>query len=163
MKNSKSGTIPVKFVKHVRNEISPPLAVLFNKCFSLSTFPENLKIVCLCTICKGEGTRSNPDNYRTILILPVVARIFEKLIHEDRPLSSLIFKVFKLDLGKKNSTSTFLLETTDNWFLNTEKGEYNIAVFLDLRKAFNTVNHEVMLYKLFLYGDRGIELKWVSS
>ena len=47
--------------------------------------------------------------------------------------------------------------------MNIDKGEYNIAAFLDLRKAFDTVNHEVMLYKLFLYGVRGIELKWFSS
>ena len=53
--------------------------------------------------------------------------------------------------------------TTNNWFLNIDSGEYNTAVFLDLRKAFDTVNHEVMLYKLFLYGIRGIELKWLSS
>ena len=65
-----------------------------------------------------------------------------------------------MDLGKKHSTSTFLLETTNNWFLNVDKGEYTIAVFLDLRKAFDTANHEVMVYKLFLYGVRGIELKW---
>ena len=61
------------------------------------------------------------------------------------------------------SSSTFLLETTNNWFLSIDKGEYSTAVFLDLRKAFDTVNHEVMLYKkLFLYSFRGIELKWFS-
>ena len=82
MKNSKSGTIPLKFVKDVRNEISPSLAVLFNNSLSLGIFPENLKIACLCPIYKGEGTRFNPDTYRPISVLPVLARIFEKLIHE---------------------------------------------------------------------------------
>ena len=79
------------------------------------------------------------------------------------PLLSLIFTAFNLDLGE-HSTSTFLLETTKNiWFLNIDKGEYNIAVFLDLQKAFDTVNHEVMLYKFFLYGVKGIDLKRFSS
>ena len=77
------------------------------------------------------------------------------------PLLSLIFIAFSLDFGQQHSTSTFLLETTNNWFLNIDKGEYNIAVFLDLRKDFDTVNHEVMLYNHFLYGIRGIELKWL--
>ena len=113
MKNSKSGTIPVKFIKDVRNEISPSLAVLFN--------------------------------------------ISEKLIHEqlyafvEPHLHSL-----QSEFRQKHSTSTFLLETTNN----IDKGEYNITVFLDLRKAFDAVNHEV---KVFLYSIRGIELKWYSS
>ena len=79
------------------------------------------------------------------------------------PLLSLIFTALNLDFGQKYSTSTYPLETTNNWFLNIDKGEYNIAVFLDLRKDFDTVNHEVMLYNHFLYGIRGIELKWLSS
>ena len=70
---------------------------------------------------------------------------------------------FQSGFRQKQSTSTFLLETTNDWFLNIDKDEYNITVLLDLRKAFDTVNHEVMLYKLFLYGVRGIELKWFSS
>ena len=72
----------MKFVKDVRNKISPSLAVLFNNSRSLSIFPENLKIACFCPIYKGEGTRSNPDNYRPVSVLPVLARISEKLIYE---------------------------------------------------------------------------------
>ena len=82
IKNSKSGTIPVKFVKVVRNEISSSAAVLSNKSLSLGIFPENLKISCLCPIYKGEGTRSNPDNYQPVSVLPVLARLSEKLIQE---------------------------------------------------------------------------------
>ena len=112
----------------------------------------------------GEGTRSNPDNYRPIAILPVFARKLKMFIHEQ--LYAFIeshLHGFQCGFRQEHSTSTFLLETTNNWFLNIDKGEYNIAVFLDLRKAFDTVNHEVTLYKLFLYGVRGIELKWFSS
>ena len=143
--------------------LSSHLAVLFNNFLLLGIFSENLKIACLCPIYKGEGTRSYPDNYGPISVLPVLARISEKLIHEQsyafiKPhLHSLQF-VFR----QKHSTSTFLLETTNDWFLNIDKGEYNIVVFLDLRKAFDTVNHEVLLYKLFLYGGGGIQLKWFS-
>ena len=108
--------------------------ILFN---SLGIFPENLKIACLCPIYKGEGTRSNPDNYRPISVLPVLARIFEKLIHEQ--LYTFIephLHSFRSGFREKHSTSTFLLDTTNNWFLNIDKGEYNIAVFLDLRRLF---------------------------
>ena len=136
----------------------------FNNSLSLGIFLENLKIACLCPIYKGEGTRSNPDNYRPISVLPVLSRIFEKLIQEQLyAFIELHLHSFQSGFRQKHSTRIFLLETTNNWFLNIDKGEYNIAVFLDLGKAFDTVNHEVMLYKLFLYGIRGIELKWFSS
>ena len=164
MINSKSGTILVKFIKDVRNEISPSLAVLFHNSLSLGIFPENLKIVCLCPIYKGEVTRPNPENYRPISVLPVLARIFEKLIHEQ--LYAFIephLHSFQSGFRENILQVHFYWKQTNNWFLNIDKCEYNIVVFLDLRKAFDTVNHEVILYKLFLYGIRGIELKWFSS
>ena len=131
MKNSKSGTIPVKFVEDVRNEMSPSPAV-FNKSLSLGVFPENLKIACLCPIYKGEGTRSNLDNYRPISVLPALARIFEKLIHEQ--LYAFIaphLHSFQSGFRQKHSASTFLLETTNNWFLNIHKGDYNSNVYFN--------------------------------
>ena len=114
MKNSKSGTIPVKFVKDIRNQISPSLAALFNNSLSLGIFPENLKIVCLCPIYKGEGTRSNSDNYCPISVLPVLARIFEKLIHEQLyAFTEPHLHSFQSGFKQKHSINTFLLETTN--------------------------------------------------
>ena len=71
MKNIKFGTILMRFIKNVQNERSSSLAVLFIDSLSLGIFPKNLKIACLCPIYKGEGTRSNLDNYRPISVLPV--------------------------------------------------------------------------------------------
>ena len=58
------------------------LAVLFNKSLSLAIFPKNFDNCLFVPIYKGESTRSNPDNYRPVSVLPVLSRIFEKLIHK---------------------------------------------------------------------------------
>ena len=63
----------------------------------------------------------------------------------------------------KYSTQSVLLNTSSQWLLNTHKGDYNLAVFLDLRKAFDTVNHNLLLKKLTFYGIQGIELQWFES
>ena len=135
MKNSKSGKIATKFVKDSIEITAPMLSIIFNKSISLGIFPNNLKIGKVCPIYKGEGSKSDPDNYRPITVFSVVVRLFEKLIHEQ------LFPCFNDYLYKnqsgfrpKYSTQTALLNTSNQWLINIDKGEYNLAVFLDLRK-----------------------------
>ena len=82
-------------------------------------------------------------------MLSVIARLFEKLIHEQ------LFSYFndylhkkQADFRPKYSTQTALLDTSNQWLPIIDKGDYNLAVFLDLRKAFDTVNHNLLLKKL---------------
>ena len=124
---------------------------------------ENLKIACLCpfirvrvpaltlTTINNLGFTCSHQNIRKAYSRAALCFI-EPHIHSCQS-----------RFRQKLSTSTFLQETTNNLFLSIDKGEYNIAVFLDLQKAFDTVNHEVMLYKLFLYAVRSIEFEWFSS
>ena len=155
MKNSKSGEIATRFVKDTILITTPVLATIFNKSTQCGTFPNNLKIGKVCPVYKGKGSKSDPDNYRPISALSVTARLFEKLIHEQ------LFPYFNDYLYKnqsgfrpKYSTQTALLNTSNQWLLNIDKGDYNIAVFLDLRKAFDTVDHSLLILKLEYYGNR---------
>ena len=62
-----------------------------------------------------------------------------------------------------HSTVTALLEGTDNWAFNIDRGNVNAVVFLDLKKAFDTVDHDILLSKMNLYGIQGIALDWFRS
>ena len=127
-------------------------------------FPDNLKIAAICLIYKGEGSKSSPNNYRPISVLPIVAQLFEKIIHnqENDYIKGRLYK-YQSGFRPKQSTETAVLNALNTWFLNIDQGKYNLVVFLDLRKAFDALNHEILLKKLEHYGVYGIELKCFTS
>ena len=62
-----------------------------------------------------------------------------------------------------HSVLTCLLKCTNDWYLNIDKGKFTSVTFIDLKKAFDTVNHEILLKKLYLYGIREKEFRWFRS
>ena len=69
----------------------------------------------------------------------------------------------QIGFRKSHSTTTSLLKSTNKWFLNIDKGLINGVLFLDLRKAFDTVDHKILIDKLKLYGITGSTLNWFIS
>ena len=163
-KTSRSGNVPTKFLKDAVDFVSPILACIFNKSVEKGYFPSILKTAIVSPIYKGEGSRSDPSNYRPISVLPIIARVFERLIHQQ--LYPYLNKfLWKNQSGFRShySTETALLKATNNWLLNIDKGNYNLALFLDLKKAFDTVDHNTLLRKLEYYGIIHKELNWLTS
>ena len=164
MKNSKSETFPAKFLKDCIAVVASSSGLIFNKSIQSDIYPNNLKIARICPTYKGKGSKSSPDNYRPISVLSVIARTFEKFVHDQ--LSEFFkdsFYKFQSGFGQNHSIQTALLNTTNQWFVNIDKGKYNLTVFIDLRKAFDTVNHDILLFKLSHCGVIGTELRWFKS
>ena len=107
-----------------------------------------------------DGPTDDRSNYRPISVLPVVARLFEKLIYEQLYSylneNNLLFSV-QSGFRSHHSVLTSLLHCTNNWYLNLDKGQYTSVTFIDLKKAFDTVDHKILLQKLRVYGIEGKE------
>ena len=152
-------------LKDVFNVIAPILTGLINKSFTDGVFPGVWKCAKVTALFK-DGDKSLKDNYRPISILPTISKIIERSAHiqlssfleENRLLSQSQFG-FRL----KRSTSTALIAFTDQVVESMDKGCATGTVFLDLRKAFDTVDHLLLNNKLRSPGIAGKSLEWFNS
>ena len=113
------------------------------------------------------GSKSALNSYRPISVIPTVAnKIFEKIIY-DRLYQYLnengLLNSGQSDFRSLHSTLTALLETNDNWCINIDRGLLNGVISIDLKKAFDTIDHEIILKKLTKYGVDQNALKWFKS
>ena len=150
--------IPTKIVKISVPIISEPLSLLLNKAFSLGLFPDSLKIAKVVPI-YNSGDKRNPSNYRPISILSCFSKIFEKLIFTR--LDSFICKhsilaTNQYGFRRESSTTHAVTDVITTAYDNISANLYTGLVFLDIKKAFDTVNHEILTQKLEHYGMRGI-------
>jgi retron-type reverse transcriptase len=138
--------------------IAEPLSAIFNLCLIDGVYPDKLKIAKVCPIFK-DGNKNEFTNYRPISIIPSFSKIFEKII-SCRLLSYInkynIFNPAQYGFRKKHSTYMAMLNLYDKVSAAVDNNEYSIGIFIDLSKAFDTVNHDILLKKLELYGIRGI-------
>ena len=158
-------SIPIKLLKLIPDLIIIPLCKIITNSFTSGVFPESLKISKVIPIYK-DGSTEMLNNYRPISLLSVFDKIMEKLIH--KRLYSFLMEhniLFHNQFGfrKNNSTTYALIEITERIKESIDKHKYGCGIFIDLRKAFDTVNHNILLSKLEHYGVRGNALRWFKS
>ena len=145
--------------------IACSLCSIFNRSIVTGIFPDDWKCSKVIPLFK-QGKRDDLNNYRPISIIPVVAKVFERIVY-DQVFTYLtdnnLLSSHQSGFRHLHSTVTALLEATDNWAVNIDKGEINAVVFLDLKKAFDTVDHVILLSKLYEYGIGGISNDWFNS
>ena len=127
--------------------------------------PDKLKISKVLPIFKSEDS-TNFTNYRPISILPCFSKILESAMHRrlmDYLTKHSILNNHQYGFRKKHSTFMAILELTNKIFDSFEKNELTIGIFIDLKKAFDTVNHSILLDKLNFYGIRGTPFNWMHS
>ena len=164
---SKSGDIYGITPKLIKNApcMSKNLSIIFNLAIEQGIFPHLLKKAKVIPIHKGDS-KMVVSNYRPISLLPIFGKIFEKVIF--KRLTEFI-KKFQIIYNKQygfqsgKSTEHAILDITQQILNSLEQKENPCCVFLDFAKAFDTVNHKILLAKLHHYGIRGIPLQLIES
>ena len=159
-KSTGPSSVPIKLLKIISDPILFPPSDIFNTSFNEGTFPDKAKIAKLIPIHK-KGSTAEVNNYRPISLHSTFSKITEKLMAirptEFLNLHETIYpKQFGLRLGL--STTNSLFDIVENIKKTVENKKYGCGVFIDLKKAFETVNHSILLQKLKNYGIRNQSL-----
>ena len=157
--------ISAKIVKLGKIPLIQPLTHLSNLCLNTGTFPDILKKSVVKPVYKA-GDKHQLVNYRPISLLPVISKILEKIIHERLYkffCDNEILSVNQFGFRPKHSTEQAVITYINNITKNLENGLSSITVFLDLSRAFDTVNFEILLRKLHSYGIQGVANDLIKS
>ena len=157
--------IPVSVIKSVAHIISPTLTCIINKSFSTGIFPDKLKIARVRPIYK-DSDKCLVDNHRPISVLPPISKVFERAFHT-RLYSFIdemnLFYPGQYGFRSNMSTSQAIQNFLQFAYSSLDNDKYVFSVFLDFRKAFDCVDHTILLSKLNHYGVRGLPLDFLKS
>ena len=165
LKTSKSAgndNLPAKMIKDASDVISKPLCNLINQSLESSLFPTAEKIAKVSP-CYKSDSHASLDNYRPISVLNILSKVIERIVYnqlttylEDHELISQSQYGFR----RNRSTQHAVTLLTEYIRTNGNNSALTGALYIDLKKAFDTVNHACLIDKLSLYGVENNELDW---
>ena len=158
--------IPVVVLKNCEPELSYILAKLFNKCLKESCFPDCWKVSSVVPMFKNVGEKSTAKNYRSVSLLSVVSKVFEKLVNNrivDHLEKCGLFSDFHYGFRSSRSTADLLTVVSDRIARDFNRSGATRAGALDIPKAFYKVWHAGLLHKRKSYGISGQIFGLISS
>ena len=152
-------------LKRTLTEIVKPLTYIFNLSISTGVVPSSLKLARVIPVFK-KGENTVLGNYRPISLLTCLSKVLEKLVFiRTTKFINMHNLFYPLQFGfrEKHNTTHALLTMINKIANGIDAYEHTVGVFLDFSKAFDTINHDILLYKLDYYGIRGIALEWFRN
>lgn len=152
-------------LKAVSENISAPFSHICNLILNTGTFPDKLKVAKVSVIHKG-GDENDMGNYRPISVLPIFSKIIERVIYvrfANFCSSKKVITEHQYGFQKNKFTEKALLSIKDKIIDNFEQKRLTIGIFLDFKKAFDSIKHEILLQKITEYGIRGSSLNLIRS
>ena len=157
--------MPIKLIIANRDILSPVICNLVNQSLNTGIFPDSFKIAQIVPIFKRGDSRT-PSNYRPISILPYLSKIFEKIIYFRLAYHLAVNEIlspYQFGFRKNISTVDALIHFTEMIYDALNNKNCCLNVLVDYSRAFDTINHAILLRKLERYGVRGSALEMIRS
>ena len=167
-KNSSPGYvgIPIKVFSEAIDNLVTPITLIFNRCLQTGVIPDEWNVAIVTPIYKGKGSKFDFNSYRPISVISPISKAFETIIARrliDYFEENNLFSDHQFGFRKQLSTEIALNTIIENWRESIDRGDWTLAIFIDLRKAFDLVDHQLLISKLKLYNLNNKVVKLLES
>lgn len=157
--------ISVNLLKFLAPALITPMKIIINQSLLTGIYPEKLKIAKVIPLYK-KGEKHNIENFRPVSLLSSISKVFEKVAYiqlSDYFTNNKLWFDGQYGFRNEHSTELAAVELTDRIMEALDKQHIAVSIFMDLSKAFDTLDHSILLSKLKFYGITGTALEWFTS